>query len=245
MVYYIVFGDTVYYDNLKLSIQSLIKLGKFAGEILVFSDKKLDFPKVHNVVLDLPSFKDWFELRFRCYHYFDFNRFQNIIFLDGDVLVVRPLENLFSGHDVVCFCQADHYIDTGLLNAAFFDSKMFWQNWYKNPINAGQIIFNGQTFEQTLRIWSQNHDNLAHKKFISLDLKIKKTWSDQCSFNYILRKNLVTYKALKRALKLPIVPWHHFFYKDYFLVHYAAFPPTLANKYMFNNLQKLMARIAN
>ncbi|MEM1312657.1 MAG: hypothetical protein AAGF07_04300, partial [Patescibacteria group bacterium] len=211
IVYYTLFGEEVYYQNLNLSIKSLREIANFEGDILVFSDKKINNSAIINVVLDFAEFKDWFELRFRCNDYFNFRGYSNIIFLDTDVLVVKNLEPLFNSKvGLTCFEQADHYIDTGIINTPFFDFKMFWNNWYKHPINAGQIIFDGVKFAKILDTWKQVHFDFRNKKFFTLNTKYKKTWSDQCSLNYLLRKDMIDFRVVKHGLRLPIVPTHNF-----------------------------------
>ena len=244
LVYYVVFGEQLYYDNTVLSIRSLRTLGGFEGRVLVFSDKPLAKSlDIENVVLSFDSFKDWFELRFSAFEYFDFEGYRTVTFLDGDVLVTKPFLDLYDpDYALTTFRQIDTYWNTGIVNALYFDARMWYRHWYKHPVNAGQIIFRGPDCVTTLRTWRRVHEENRAKKVLQADFRYKKTWSDQCSLNYAIRSDQLHAKILTRGLRIPINVCNHFFNRDYALMHYAALPANVAGERMQRRYDYLHAR---
>ncbi|MEI6728396.1 MAG: glycosyltransferase [bacterium] len=239
VVYYTAFGSNPYYQNAKISIQSLIELGKFNGDIVVFSDKPFEYFGVINILIQPDHFSKIFELRYIAGQYFDFSKYDKIMYLDTDILVVRPINPLFeNGLDFIYFEEPDYYFLTGSISSIFFDWKTRLTKIYKHSINAGQFVVSGKLYPKMMKIWEQNVDKFRHRKAPVFNWKIKKTWFyDQGALNYIIRTNLIEAEKIYGSIRFPICPWQYT-KKSHILFHYAAFPVQLVPKLMQKQLDK-------
>lgn len=239
VVYYTVFGSSPYYQNAKISIQSLKKLGEFTGDVVVFSDKPFVYPGVINIILQTGHFSKIFELRYTAGEHFDFGKYDKIMYLDTDILVVRPINSLFENDlDFIYFEEPDYYFLTGSISSIFFDWKTRMVNIYKHSINAGQFVVSGKNYLETMKVWEQNVDKFRHRKAPVFDWKIKKTWFyDQGTLNYIIRANLIKAQRIQGSIRFPICPWQYT-KESHILFHYAAFAIQLVPKLMQKQLNK-------
>ncbi len=232
LVYYTVFGNEPYYENLRISIDSVLDIGNFDGEILVFSDKPFVYRGVSNLVLPLANSVETIKLRITCYHHFDFSPYNRVMFLDGDVMACRDVNWLFARtEDFTYFSQIDTYYTTGSINCTYMDWGTVWQHWWKRPINAGQYLIVGHRFHAIMAQWEEVCDRFAHRRVFELNLPFKRVWRDQVALNYLIRTGQLQGTHLDDVVRFPIRPVS-LRPARYTLWHYAAFPVKAAGTAM-------------
>lgn len=241
LIYYTVFGNEPYYRNLRTSIDSILDLGKFDGEILIFSDKPVEYRGARNVVLPIANSNESIKLRITCYQHFDFSSYNRVMYLDLDIIACRDVNWLFArDEDLTYFSQIDTYYTTGYINVAYMDSATFWKHWWKRPINAGQYLLRGSCFESVMRVWEEVCDRFQDKRVFETNFAFKRVWRDQIAFNYLICTGQLQGSHLEHVVRFPIRPVS-FHNEVYTLWHYAAYPVEMAGKAMRRRYNYLLA----
>lgn len=242
LVYYTVFGDDPYYENLQTSIDSMLDIGKFDGEILIFSDKPVDYRGASNIVLPIPNSNESIKLRITCYKYFDFSVYNRIMFLDLDIMATREVNWLFErDEDFTYFSQIDTYYTTGIINCSYMDWKTILKHWWRRPINAGQYLLSGRRFHAVMEQWEEVCDRFEDMRVFELNFAFKRVWRDQIALNYLIRTGQLQGTHLEGVVRFPIRPIS-FRPSRYTLWHYAAFPVKAAGVAMRQRYARLMAK---
>ncbi len=241
LVYYTVFGDDPYYENLRTSIDSLRDIGNFDGEILVFSDKPVDYCGASNIVLPMPNSVESIKLRITCYKHFDFSAYDRVLFLDLDIIACRDINWLFArDEDFTYFSQIDHYFTTGIINCSYMDGRTLAKHWWKRPINAGQYLLSGRRFDAVMEHWEEVCDRFAHRRVFELNFSFKRVWRDQIALNYLIRTGQLRGAHLDDVVRFPIRPVS-LRPSRYTLWHYAAFPVQAAGIAMRRRYEWILA----
>jgi len=241
LIYYTVFGDEPYYRNLCTSIDSLLDLGRFEGDILVFSDKPFDYRGARNVVLPIANSNESIKLRITCYQHFDFSTYNRVMYLDLDIIACRDVNWLFCRDEILTyFPQIDTYYTTGIINAAYLDSATFWKHWWKRPINAGQYLIRGSEFDSIMQQWEEVCDRFQDRRVFEVNYSFKRVWRDQIALNYLIRTGQLQGSHLEHVVRFPVRPIS-FHNEIYTLWHYASYPVEAAGNAMRRRYDRLMA----
>lgn len=249
LVYYTVFGGDTFYDNLRLSIDSLHDFGRYTGDILVFSDRTFTYRGARNIVLPLADVAESVAIRITCYRYFDFAAYDKVLFLDADILVCRPIAPLLNHPETFTyFPQDDRYFTTGIIDALYFGADLWRRNWWKHPLNAGQFVLNGDRFAAFMHDWETVCERFAHRRVFTLNQSFKKIWRDQVAFNFLVRaantrgmerKGIVYYPTHWLALRPVPLSRHALFPDRHILWHFSGIPAPIATREMRKRLQAL------
>jgi hypothetical protein len=101
LIYYTVSGDKKYLSLLELSIESLIIFGKYREDILLICDKfikdniTIDYPNLKYMIVEEVDKNLSSGNKLRVYEYEFLSKYNNILFLDSDILVINDINPLF------------------------------------------------------------------------------------------------------------------------------------------------------
>lgn len=241
LTYYTVFGLEPYYENLRISIDSLLDIGRFDGDIMVISDRPFPYRGVKNVVLEIPNSNESLKLRITAHQHFDFSGYNRIMYLDLDVLATRDVQALFArDEDLTYFTQVDTYYNTGFINCAYMDWKTYLRHWWRRSLNAGQFLMAGRCYIDKMLEWEGVCDRFADRRVFEANFSFKRVWRDQIAFNYLIRTGQWQGVQMAKTVRFPICPFA-FNESQYTLWHYAAYPVEAAGKAMRHRYERLMA----
>jgi lipopolysaccharide biosynthesis glycosyltransferase len=103
LVYYLIYGKGDYFDLLESSINTLIKLGKYEGDILFICDKnninEILNLNIKNKKYFLETDDSVGEMALNKFKIFDFellNNYDNILYIDTDIFIINDINSVFS-----------------------------------------------------------------------------------------------------------------------------------------------------
>ena len=107
LIYYTISGDKKYLSLLELSIESLINFGKYKGDILLICDKfikeniSIDYPNLKYMIVDEVDKSLSSGNKLRVYECEYLSNYDNILFLDSDILIINDINPLFKESSLV------------------------------------------------------------------------------------------------------------------------------------------------
>lgn len=188
---YITAWGTQYRELSNMLIHSLKTTGEYKDKIYLFTDslsdlKYLNDTQIKTIIPNIPELNNksyntaW--LRLDILKYIDTTAFDQIMYLDADILCLKPIEPMFDAFGCLRFVNEgvparvapkynlDHY------------NKEEYEYYSKmSSINSGQYCVDSKLFIEYMNKWKS--------------LLTKSDQLDQSAFNYMIRKNLIKSKS--------------------------------------------------
>jgi hypothetical protein len=107
LIYYTVSGDKNYLQLLNLSIESLTIFGKYKGDILLICDQvikdniTIDYPNLKFMIVDEVDKNLSSGNKLRIYEYENLSNYDNILFLDSDILIINDINIVFKESNLI------------------------------------------------------------------------------------------------------------------------------------------------
>jgi hypothetical protein len=111
LIYYTVSGDLKYLELLEISIKSLIDLGKYKDDILIICDSNIkeniniNYPNLKFMLVDKVDGNLSAGNKLRVYEYSHLPKYDNILFLDSDILIINDINLLFKFVPLAAKCK--------------------------------------------------------------------------------------------------------------------------------------------
>jgi phosphoribosylpyrophosphate synthetase len=118
VAYTIGLGASVYRESARLAVRSLVQHGRFNGDIFVFSDEDIELGgSVRTVLVNDPvciAQPKW--LKVKAPEYIDFNQYERVLFVDGDIITQMPVDDLLqqAGESMVVTDDVHFHLHQGL-----------------------------------------------------------------------------------------------------------------------------------
>jgi lipopolysaccharide biosynthesis glycosyltransferase len=202
------YANKKYIDGLRVAISSLRKNNKNIPTIILLSDDIEEKPKGVNklVKVDVDDYRQlemfsglpndaWPKSIFYKLSIFNINRYDRIIYIDSDMLVIRDISDLW---------DMDKYNEFDFYSTYAFPQFIGTDKEYKNNYCSAVMIINKNLLNVQV-----------YKKLIGLAV-LRKTHdgSDQGVINYYLQKNFIRCGMINQSCNvLPCDDWYE--YKEY------------------------------
>jgi hypothetical protein len=140
LIYYTVSGDIDYLNLLNISIESLTTFGKYKGDILLICDGvikdniTIDYTNLKFMILDEADKNLSSGNKLRIYEYENLSYYDNILFLDSDILIINDINLVFNESNLI----KDKFIVSSEIGF-FYHLKSITNNGY-----AGELLTEDQ-----------------------------------------------------------------------------------------------------
>lgn len=152
LIYYCASGDQ-YIAEAAISINSIRTVGLFKGRIILFTSKSQVVPSLPCEVIRIDC-DDWLKIRFAVS--FDFSKFNRVMYLDTDIVCIKPIHLLLDRHTsgLVSIVTEHYKMKTwlGILSSYFTVDEMRYIE-KDNMINAGTFICDGCKCKDLFYTW--------------------------------------------------------------------------------------------
>ena len=198
LAYLIATGGEAYREAVSIAVRSLRRIGRFAGEIVVFSDRQ--FPLPRGVELELLAPHEVSRPTLKCHtgRSLPLERYQRVLYLDSDIVVRAPLEPLLAR------CATGRLVCTDDMGA-----KAGW-DWFSKcfsppellrfgdlpGLNAGFFCAEGARLREWLTAW---------ESMICACAGCPGSGIDQPPFNAAIRRGLIPVEWVPEQMWFP----HH------------------------------------
>lgn len=225
IIYFCVYGNEKYYSMFEMALNSLVKFGKYSGDILIKADDHLmvnDILSRNHIEnkIYLSQFKEELGLFNRYDLHEDFlKKYDSIVYLDSDVLTISPLTEEFWN----CISQGDISIYSELTDQKIIHTSTYKWFGFKHIVDNSNFekfnLFNSGFFSinclDKLRVAFQN----------ILDYRIFcREYGDQPFFNMVFYNNDIKVSSLLPNCHLGFARCEFEFYKslneENIFVHY-------------------------
>lgn len=113
LVYYVSFNSKEYYENTAMSIETLIKVGGYQGDIKILTDiegfdiktdhKRIEFINCKNKInemvehlINIHGVRYFRNIKSSICHFVDITKYDAVLYLDSDVLINNPITKLIT-----------------------------------------------------------------------------------------------------------------------------------------------------
>jgi hypothetical protein len=163
LIYYTSCGDA-YIKEVELSIKSLRANGYYTGDIKLFTSPSQHVPDHLSNICEVVrvDLKDWLTSRFDISKLYDFNNYDKVLFLDSDVLCVRPIRLMWECHASSTFSIVTEKYKmrkwVKQLQSYFTEEEI--TSMRKDPIiNAGTFICDGKCYKEFMSSWHDYYNS--------------------------------------------------------------------------------------
>lgn len=187
LIYTVAVGK-IFAEYAEMLCDTLRNEGKYDGEIIVFTENKNNFSKNFKEKIEVVNFplhpSGW---RILVWKKIEAEKYNQIMYLDTDILCVNPIRKLFNAFGCIRF-----YLETFKEKRAEFEIYEWMEKWHsrnalqkekkafgKWGINAGQYCIDASLFNNFMEQWEK------------LYLPKANDWwaNDQASLNLLIRRN--------------------------------------------------------
>ncbi len=159
VIYFCCFGEQ-YRTMLAMSLASLRKYGGDHQEVVVIGDQDLSDAD-HLVRVDPPQTVDErFRFRMRCLDLFDFEKYDQVLYLDCDIIIKRDLKPLWD-YEPGKLCLTNEPIALKDSIALMTDFLTPQQIDDRHGINSGTFRVNGSDIRPFFTQWSERCNELV------------------------------------------------------------------------------------
>jgi hypothetical protein len=169
----------------KLTIDTLRNAGKYTGDIIVFTDNPnwLNGIKATPVIMSRQRFGKAHPAtyRFMIADFIDTSKYDQIMYLDSDILCLKDIEPLFTAKDCLKYTKENFLLDQSENNYRCFSVRDRIKYGKELVINSGQFCIDSKYFKDYLKIiLNQVTDQYIHI-----------FCADQSAFNVCLYKGFI------------------------------------------------------
>ena len=182
-------GD-LYLRMATVLIESLRQLGKFTGDIMVFTDDPSWFKNNQVCTRRIANGIHPLEVRFTSD--IDTRPYGNIMFLDCDILCIGPIDTLFDADNEVLFVyETNKLMNSEKFGHYFLSEEERARHKDEYIINAGTYCVDAAYYHYFTDRWRS-----MWEKFITHPSLINNPYNDQSMLNAILRRGQVNCRSL-------------------------------------------------
>lgn len=156
LVYYCTFGR-LFHKMTELSVRALRTAGGYDGDVLVIGDQSVRWAN-HFVKVEKPARRGaMYQFRAQAWQCFDFQKYEQVLYLDGDILPIAPVQSLFDYQSgKLCLTVEPLPLrDCGPLMTRFLtdikDASVF-------GINSGSFRVSGSQMKPFFDRWNRTFD---------------------------------------------------------------------------------------
>jgi lipopolysaccharide biosynthesis glycosyltransferase len=234
LIYYTVSGDLKYLELLEISIKSLIDLGKYKDDILIICDSNIkeniniNYPNLKFMLVDKVDGNLSAGNKLRVYEYSHLPKYDNILFLDSDILIINDINLLFKESNLV----KDKFIVSSEIGL-FHNNRVITNNGHAGElltedqkitykdipcINSGCFLFRNN--KENLEILKETYNLYINGKRFHL--------YEQPYFNYVLlMKNKFIHNLQSYVSHTSLVD------KEKSIIHYCGSVGNFQSKFKF------------
>ncbi len=176
LAYLMVIGDVE--ERLLLAarwcVTSLRRFGRYEDEILIITDKdpSVFCPEVRRDarILFIPEERLWdpshgrkgydryLAARTRIPHFIDVENYENILYLDCDVLVIKEVAHIFDCGDYFRYSREFQPMSAPMFNSCLTEAELMKARWVRG-INSGIFCAPGHSFAECMNKWNEEIDS--------------------------------------------------------------------------------------
>lgn len=220
LIYYTIGGNPIYSNILKLSIDTLIKYGKYNGDIVVITDsstidnvKQIEYIKDVIHVDEISNGHESSINKLKIYKYKNIYNYKKILYLDIDILIQNDIEKIFKKIKNISVVEEKELMIDNVWFGNYMLTKPQQEECVKNKIhgiNAGTIGFDIDYLKNIIEIES----------YVSLDSN-KNIYAEQPSVNNYLLNNRDIYNSnLTEDVVLFAKPADYIINKEKTILHF-------------------------
>lgn len=162
VIYYSCSGDT-YVGEAKMSIKSLRTKGKYTGDIILFTGVNQNVGDVdcQVVKIDIGPQVNWFRGRFIVKDFFDFSKYDKVLYTDSDTICIKPIQIMFDHHQAnkVSYVVERQSIRASANSVYYMTEQQMEENKEHNTVNSGNFIMDGKEFKVNMDMWADTYFN--------------------------------------------------------------------------------------
>lgn len=148
-------SEDIHVDMCKMAIDSLYRFGEYTGEVMVITDREEDFDNVDYTVGLSPdwikSINDIGRLKFLARQWMDPSRYDSIMYLDNDMLIMNDIQPVLGLPDEAIVISEEFPINMLNTNIPFLtdEEKKMAEGMVR--INTGVFCIDSNIYLETVR----------------------------------------------------------------------------------------------